>query len=199
MSIKVFKCINPKLPGALYMRFENEDLTHVEFGFTKPLKAEQWRWIRERLPQHQHELPELGEGFQIGEVTPKSVREKIIMFCSYYKHYRKINYVAKSQEKNNLKNVPVSDQLLRIFFESPLVDFTLTNYIKRINITKDISLNGRQNLSNNTQKMPDHWDRDYERKLSTEDMVKYHQHLHSLGWRRRNTPHGSVWYETDHN
>jgi hypothetical protein len=191
MSVKMYKCTSTKIHGAMYLRFENEELTHIELAWSRSLKQAEFAWLRDRLPQHEHELSLLSEHMNVQELTPRSVREKVILFNNFYKHYRGVSYQVKTQEKANVKTVPVTREFLTTFFESPLQNFTLENYIKRINIIKDQAQNGRD-----TVKYPNKYDPQFERTLNSEQTQAYHKHLQSIGWRRKYAPQrGTYWEE----
>ena len=137
-------------------------------------------------------LPVDGHKIIIEPLKMSTAKDKIIWFCLAFKHYRKTNYLAKEHEKANIKNVPVSRDLLDVFFKSPINNFTIDNYISRINITKDHSINGLPS----EQRFPNHYDSKFERTLSGQETMKYHQHLKAKDWVKQEVPgQGVVWKE----
>jgi hypothetical protein len=191
MSIKVYKLTSRLVSGAIYLRYENCLLTGLEFILNNPLTDDQYQWFKNNLPQYDTEIARLKAGtMEVKELKPKSIQEKIILFCQYYMHYRGVSYKAKTLEKANLKDVPVSPELLKVFFESPLSNFTLKNYIDRINITKDFAKNGQKG-----KRFPNVYDKDFEKTLSNSELPEYWQHLIKNGWVRVKTNSGMIWKE----
>ena len=195
MSVKIYKITGKLFKGAFYLRFEKGYLTGVEYIFNESLTGDVWRSIHELMPQHENELKEFCERriLVASQVKAKTLQDKIVLFNHFYKHYRGVAYVGKTVEKANLKNVPVTPDLLKVFFESPLSNFTMANYINRINITKDFARNGMKG-----NKHPNYYDRDYEKTLGQTELNEYHKHLRALGWTSKYHPStGTVWKEPD--
>lgn len=132
------------------------------------------------------------------EIPMRTAREKVIMFCTAFKYYRKVHYVAKDNEKANIKHVPVTRELLDIFFQSPLHHFTIDNYIGRINITRDWLKNGLPDKTRGGSAHPSYWDEAYERNLSGPELTAYRAHLRKLGWKTIHHPvRGTYMVEED--
>ncbi|MBA9078960.1 hypothetical protein [Rufibacter quisquiliarum] len=195
MNVSVYKLKSDKLNGAMYLGFKDGILNNFASELNVPLTDDQWHYLRQRLPLREANINELTQAnLKITPVVAKSVQDKVILFCQFYKSYRGVSYVAKQLEKANLKNIPVNKDLLKVFFEDGLQNFTLQNYINRINITKDYLKNGLPGAQ--ATKMPDYYDRDFERKLGREEIQQYHAHLYSKGWvKEYNGTTGTVWKE----
>jgi hypothetical protein len=179
---KDYKITSKVIPGAIYLRYEDGALAAVALELTGKLDENVWSHLKQQL-QLQENLKRLAEMFQVKPLdTGRSVQDKIIMFCGAYKHYRGVPYYPKELEKANLKNVAVSPQLLDTFFKSPLANYTLDNYIKRINITRDWSRNGMNNHL--LTAFPDDYDPTFESTLSGERIAAYWAHLRDKGWRK---------------
>ncbi len=180
--IKDYKVTGKTIPGAIYLRYEKEQLTNVLLELTAPINEQIWVAFKTRLNSSDN-LRMLQETFEVKELSNgRSVQDKLVMFCSAYKHYRNVPYKAKEVEKANLKNVPVTRGLLDTFFKSPLANYTLDNYIKRINITRDWNLNGMNNHLANA--FPDEWNEEFSRTLDGARLSEYYQHLIALGWQK---------------
>jgi hypothetical protein len=178
--INDYKIKSKVIPGAIYLRYEHGALTAVGIELNDQMNDQVWEAFKSRLKRSENLTP-MKEGFVVTELnTAKSVQDKIVLFCSYYKHYREVPYKAKELEKANLKNVPVTRELLDTFFKSPLANYTLDNYIKRINITRDWNKNGMNNHLANA--MPDEYNAEYERTLDGPKLSEYRKHLIELGW-----------------
>lgn len=192
MSVKVYKITSSHLNGEFYLTFENGVFSHFQAELKKPFPSEMlWQDIRKRMPQYEKDLFELTDNqslLSVKELAAKSVKDKVILFCKYFKHYRHCNYTPTTLEKANLKNVPVNDQLLTAFFSEPAPwfvqnNYTLTNYIKRINNIKDLAKNGQYQKP----RFPDYYDAKFEANIGDNpaELTAYHQHLRSKGWKRK--------------
>ncbi len=138
--------------------------------------------------------PDLGK-YTHEEIPMRTAREKVIMFCTAYKHYRGVHYVAKDRESANIKHVPVSRELLDIFFQSPLHHFTIDNYISRINITRDWAKNGLPDKNRGGSAHPNYWDEAYYKSLTGEALTSYMQHLVKLGFVKKSHPQRGTYFE----
>ncbi len=178
--IKDYKITAKLIPGAVYLRYENQMLAGVLFELTQPLNPQVYDVLMHTIQQTEN-VQRLSQTYQVQELNNgRSVQDKIVMFCSSYKHYRGVPYKPKELEKANLKNTPITRELLDTFFNSPLANYTLDNYIKRINITRDWARNGMNNHL--ADAFPDEWNEEYSRKLDGDRLSKYYLHLKQLGW-----------------
>ena len=188
--VQVFRLTSKQLEGPAYLYYFDGALAGIDAGLARP-NAAQWLFLLEGIAFRAADVaPQLGQAV-IELLEPKSVQDKVVLFSIFFRKYRGVNYAAKILEKANLKGVAVTKQLLTTFFESPLSNFTLSNYIARINLTKDHTRNG-----NEIQKprFPDVYDRATEARLSGQELSEYYQHLYKLGWRRDTTGGvGTVW------
>lgn len=122
--------------------------------------------------------------------SAKTAQDKIVLFGMAFKHYRHVAYDAKEKERANVKHVPVNKKLLDTYFNSPgMSNFTLENYIHRINITKDYAANGFPD-----SRFPNDFDKDLYRKMDATTQREYEQHLVSRGFVRDYHPtRGTIW------
>lgn len=186
--IKDYKVTGKLIPGAVYIRYEKGLLATVAFEINEPLNVQVFEALKARLKQEEN-LKLMAEGFEVKELGQgKSIQEKIVMFNSSYKFHRGVPYKPKEVEKANLKNVPVTRELLETFFKSPLANYTLDNYIKRINITRDFLKNGMNNHL--ASAFPDEWDEEFSRTLDGPRLSAYYKHLVESGWKKDET---GVW------
>ena len=180
--IKDYKITGKLIPGAIYIRYEHGELTHVLLELTAKMNPQIFEAFKARLKSDDN-VRHLLENFDVKELgNGRSVQDKLVMFCGAYKHYRNVPYKAKETEKANLKNVPVTRELLDVFFKSPLANYTLDNYIKRINITRDWHKNGMNNHL--LEAFPSEWNEEFSRTLEGQRLSEYYQHLHALGWKK---------------
>jgi hypothetical protein len=180
--IRDYKVTGKLIPGAVYLRYEHGALTAMMLEFNGQINEQIWQSFKTRMGYSEN-MKLLSETFDVRELnSAKSLQDKIVLFCSSYKHYRNVPYKPKELEKANLKNVPVTRELLDTFFKSPLANYTLDNYIRRINITRDWNKNGMNNHL--ADAFPDEWNEDYSRTLDGERLSKYYTHLIALGWKK---------------
>ena len=130
--------------------------------------------------------------WQAIELKPKTVAEKVALFCLLYKKHKGIAYRATKQEKANMKLVTCNQQLLDKYFTStayPLTHTkTMADYVRHYNTVRDLATNGTPAKKSS---FPDVPDSDYEKTLSIEKLNAYRQHLLGLGWRKRD----GVWIQ----
>ena len=187
---RIYRLTSPSLPGGgIYFCYRDGQLSGFDLADARPT-APQIRWLLDRLPVAEAELDGMEWGAGRFELIPtKTAKEKLILFAQTFKSRRGVTYVATQLERSNIRTVPVTADLLRVFFDDPLTDFTIANYIKRINITKDRLKNG----SDPTARMPNHYDPKYEAALTGDAITAYHRHLIGRGWRKAHGPAGTVW------
>lgn len=180
------------MKGAIYVAFNNGYLTDVKLELNAPLTGIQWDWFRGKMPYMEEGMSRMRVGsMEVKLLKPRTVQDKIIGFCVYYKKFRGISYQPKTVEKANLKDVPITKEYLEVFFNSPLSNYSIANYIVRINITKDWAKNGM-----NPKRYPAYYDAKLDKSLGTSDRELYYKHLRSNGWRQEYHPvSGSKWVE----
>lgn len=180
--IKDYKITGKLIPGAIYIRYEKGALTNVLLELNSTINPQIFEAFKARLKSDDN-VRLLLENFEVKELgNGRSIQDKLVMFCGAYKHYRGVPYKAKETEKANLKNVPVTRELLDVFFKSPLANYTLDNYIKRINITRDWHKNGMNNHL--LEAFPDEWNEEFSRTLDGQRLSEYYKHLNDIGWRK---------------
>lgn len=195
-NYSVYRMNSPSFSGYVYLKYADRHLDQVQFvPFTS---REVFDAILEEIPQNDPDIEEQvmittqGVKIKISRLKSRTAKEKIVHFCHAYKVHRGTHYQPKEHEKSNIKAVPVNKELLDVFFASPIYNFTIDNYISRINITRDWVTNGMPSGN----KMPDYYDPQYERSLSGDQLQVYHQHLVSKGWEKIYNPNrGTIWVE----
>ena|SRR6185295_17584410 len=176
-----YKIKGRNLPGAMYLRYQNGDLTLIAIELTAQVDLTVWDMVMKRIPFSETQLHLGTDTFEIKRMdNARSVQDKVIKFCSAYKAYRGVPYNPTTLEKANLKNVAVDSKLLETFFQSPLANFSMKNYIDRINITRDWAKNGMN--AHLTFSFPDVYDKEFERGLEGDRLAAYWKHLRERGW-----------------
>ena len=184
MTTSIYKLTSPKIKGGgIYLNYQAGFLKAIDVADAKP-SAEQLGYLLNVLPVYEQELDGIKWGTMV--VTPlpvKSVKDKIALFCAVYKEYRQVVYTPTQTEASNIRTVPVNGELLTVFFESPLRDYSIRNYITRINTTKDILKNGRDIQ----ERFPNDYSHELYHKLPPDRLLAYQKHLFSLGYRQNKT------------
>jgi hypothetical protein len=185
----IYKLKSPRFTGTIFVNYRDGVFSQLDCT-DADLSQEQRSYLLKVLPVQEQLVTDVGTmgSLTAARVVPRSVKEKLVLFCAYYKSYRSVSYLAKLLEKANLKDVPVNEELLKVFFESPLQNFTLKNYIDRINITKDQARNGRSGTA-----FPNTYEPTYYASLTGEALTAYRAHLRALGWQYDTTR--QVWKE----
>lgn len=124
-------------------------------------------------------------GIKIQKLQAKSVADKVAMFCMLYKQHKNVSYYATKEEKANLKNVTVNEQLLTAYLTTNTYPLTgaksMADYVRHYNTVRDLVTNGRPVKS----RFPDVYDSGYEKTIEGETLSAYWQHLIKLGWRKK--------------
>ncbi len=190
MTTAVYKLTSPLVTGgAIYLAYRGGKLSGFDAADAVLTEA-QLTYLLRHLPVVETELATVDLGSMRVQLIPaKTAKDKVILFCQTFKTRRGVSYVATQMETSNIRTVPVTTDLLAVFFDSPLSDFTIGNYIRRINITKDRLKNG----ADGGQRMPAYYDARYEATLTGNDLMAYHRHLLERGWRKEHGPAGTVW------
>ncbi|GGG33282.1 hypothetical protein [Hymenobacter glacieicola] len=179
MKTAIYKLTSKKIAGgAIYVSYRLGKLQALDLADAQPT-PEQVSYLLMILPPVENALQVTDWGSMVVVPIPeRTVKDKIKLFCAAFKDYRKVTYQPTQTEASNIRTVPVSQELLTVFFETGLLDYSIRNYIARINTTRDILKNGR----NIKERFPAGYDRDFYNSLSGERLVEYKRHLRDNGW-----------------
>ena len=180
MTTSIYKLTSPKIPGGgIYVSYRAGALAALDVSDAKP-SPEQLRYLLGNLPlvETQMALVEWGS-MTVAQMPERAVKDKIKMFCAAYKEYREVNYMPTQNEASNIRTVPVNSELLTVFFESKLLDFSIRNYITRINNLRDILKNGRDIK----ERFPNEYDHELYHKLAPDRLIAYQKHLRTQGFK----------------
>lgn len=184
MSYNIYRVNSKAFEGFIYLKYTNGKLSAIDIP--NPMKREVFRALLQYIEQEETEIKPnsqiIGTSIICQKMNARTAKDKLIMFAMSFRHYRGFNYQASEIERANIKNVPVTKELLDCFFTDPLGKFTITNYIYRINITRDQLVNGKRTAG--SYRFPSHYDRDVEAKLSGQELQAYYKHLKANGWVR---------------
>ena len=178
MGTTTYKLTMKGVKGSAYAMF-NEDLLHILINELEetPVTLRKDRFF-EMLK---------GFGMTAQELVPKTVADKVAMFCMLHKNYKGFAYRAGKTEKANMRGVNVSQQLLDAYFTNTAYPLTATktmaDYVRHYNTVRDIASNGKPVKKSS---FPEVYDREYERNISQDvsKLQSYWSHLRELGWRK---------------
>lgn len=179
----IYKVTSSSFDGTAYAAYDNGILTMLlcdwkPFTITGKLGADMF-------PLKEWDL-ENSELFTAKKLVPKSVADKVAMFCIKYKQYKKLTYRATKEEKANMKLVSVTEDLMKAYFGNTQYPLTATksmaDYVRHYNTIRDLAANG--SVVKVKSRFPEVYDRDFESKLEGETLSAYWQHLIRLGWRK---------------
>ncbi len=182
MNTSLYKLTSPKIAGgAIYLRYRAGLLRGVDVADAQPT-PDQLAYLLNILPVLEAQLTSGQVNLGSMAVVPlpeRTVKDKIAHFCAAFQEYRGVSYRPTQNEASNIRTVPVGRELLSTFFETPgLLDFTIRNYIQRINITRDVLKNGRDPK----ERFPNQFDKEFLQKLPSEKHPAYFKHLRERGW-----------------
>lgn len=124
-------------------------------------------------------------GIKIQELKPKSSSDKIALFIFTWKQHKGTTYRPTKEEKANITNVTVTQELLNTYFKAtqyPLAGLkSISDYIRHYNEVRDLARNGTPTKK---ETFPDVYDRDFEKMIgdNPEKLTRYRAHLRALGW-----------------
>lgn len=182
MTTSIYKLSSKKIPGgAIYLSYRLGSFGALDLADAMPT-TDQLRYLLDVLPLTEEELASVNLGtMAVDKVPERTAKDKIKWFCAAYREYRGLSYQPTQNEASNIRTVPVTQGLLTVFFETPaMTDFTIRNYIGRINITRDVLKNGREPVL----RFPNHYDKELYHKLPADKLLAYKKHLVARGWKQ---------------
>lgn len=181
MKSTIYKVTSSSFDGAAYAAYDNGVLTMLicEWKFDSPECGADMFPLKERYLK-------TSTIFSWKLLVPRSVADKVALFCIKYKQFKKLTYRATKEEKANMKLVTVTEDLLKAYFGNSQYPLTATksmaDYVRHYNTIRDLAANG--SVVKVKSRFPEVYDRDFESKLEGETLSAYWQHLNRLGWRK---------------
>ena len=178
--------------GVVYAMYKDGMLDTLLCQLTKPLISKDNPPGWDMFPLQENDLINCTDMFKAVELKPKTLADKVALFCLKYKQYKKQPYQAQKIEKANLKLVTVNEQLLNTYFTNnnyPLNSTkNMADYVRHYNTVRDLTANG---ASQSSRAFPQVYDMAYEKIISDDvsKLQRYWAHLRSLGWKKED----GVW------
>jgi hypothetical protein len=180
MSYTIYKLDFKEVKASVYYLFKHGILTQL-YVESSGKNNEALKFLHMNLDFGEHAIVTVPG---VKELKPRTVQDKVVAFCMAFRNYRNTAYTPKKNERANLVDVTVSKEMLEVYFsitEFPLsYAKSINDYIKHYNHIRDLAANGKPVKS----KLPDVYDREYERKLEGPALSTYWQHLIKMGWKK---------------
>lgn len=190
--MKMYRMKMAGVSGAGYFMYRDGILRTLYYEFEEALQL--------YLPQREQDIADRAKfwndhGVTFVELVPKTVEEKLALFCAIFKEKRKAGYTPKQNEKNNLKVVMVTDKLLHTYFDNQAFPLSfaksITDYIRHYNHIRVLEKT-TQGVGQCPPKYPDRPDNDYEKRLDGPNLSAFREHLYKIGWRFNKD--NATWY-----
>ena len=188
----VYKLTSHKLEGSIYVTFDKGFLKGFEIDFQGPLNEGQFRGLMISIPYVEEEIA--AKSRQIGLSCEKQIviaaNKKIAFFCEEYEKYNRIKYKATRQDGGKIKEIKITPEILKAYFESDNFLFkgkhSISNLVRYYNeLMMEMSKKGKSS-------MPDSWSKTYAEKLSPTQLTEYWKHLRELGFRPKKDAVGNT-------
>ena len=166
--------------------YRSSHLIRLEIQQGSPLTESQYAYLSKILPWKEEYL-QATKGFTVEEIKEevRTSAHKIALFCDYFKQTYDTAYKVSSAESGMIAKVEVSWELLKVYFECKewWCDVkNITNYCKNINQIMVLLKNPSSTQAASKRKYLEYWSREYELKLTPQELTEYWEHLRSLGW-----------------
>lgn len=200
MNITQYKLKSPKIKGEIVFIYHNGVLFSVNFNLQQPLDTKQIEWFCLNLPyayiEYDHAPMLLGH-VMLEKVTSTPTNEKIALFCRIYEQYTSVKYIVSPKASGMIKRLDITKELLDTYFTSENVLFRSKHSIE--NLSKFYNqLRAEFAGAYAKAKFPGYYDAVLEKKLQGQELVEYHKHLRTKGWKCNYSPGGGVtWVQTN--
>lgn len=196
----IYKITHKQYNGCAYLLFDKEVLSTLHYEF-KPMPTEQVTLFKRVLPVWEKDCQQVTEPFTIQQIPVKTAREKVMLFCHWYKfknphNARKATYTAKQTDFSNIKKYVVNEAFLKTYFEQSSFPFTpsksITDFIRLYNEVRRITMNG----NDEQMQFPNSYDAAFEKRLKPDELSAYWKHLRQLGYERKQVGTVTRWEKT---
>ncbi len=171
-----YKISNPKIDGHIEALYEDGKITSFHFFLNAPMTFKQWITLLNLIPQEEDKL--VPTSLTVERIAETKTNEKIALFCRMYRKYVGVAYTVSASDSGKIKLLGISEELLNRYFGSENFLFkgkhSIGNLARYYNeLRAEISAPAGK-------KYPNHYSRDYEKKLSSPELSEYWAHLRNL-------------------
>jgi hypothetical protein len=187
MTISEYKLTSPKIKGEIVLTYHKRYLHSVLFKIQEPLTSQQMDWLCRNLPFAYYELEDrvIMGGIMLERITPVATTpamEKVRMFQEHYLKHIGIAYVKQAKDHLLIAKKEVNEKLLTTYFTSTNVSFknhhSIGNFCKFYQV---LCAESSGAYSEKKKPFPDYYSKQFENKLSPQELPGYWQHLRGLG------------------
>ena len=156
-------------------------LNTFEIAIKTPMSEFQFNALVRLMPYREDSGRFRELGLQVQLIQEEAANKKIALFCRLYEKYKSIKYKASRRDGGMIKNITVTEDMLKHYFESESFNFkgkqSVNNLVRYYNeLLQEIATKG-------TSEFPNHWSKEYENKLDTVKIQEYWKHLRRMGLR----------------
>ncbi len=197
----IYKLTHKGTRGCAYLLFEKEELKTLHHDFIE-MRHEVEAFFKAQIPLHEYQCSTIPGPFECKQIVPKTAREKVMLFCHYYKYKNSNNlkqatYTPSQKDFNNVSKYVIQEAYLQAYFDQRDFPFTvsksITDYIRLYNEIRRIATNG----ADKQKQFPNEYNPAYEKTLSPEMLSKYWQHLSQLGYVKERVGTITRWKKPD--
>lgn len=161
--------------------YVNGYLINFEIAIKTPMSEFQFNALVRLIPYREDPVQYRDLGLQVERVQEEPANKKIALFCRMYEKYKGIKYKATARDGGMIKNITLSEDLLKHYFESESFNFkgkqSINNLGRYYNeLLQEIAAKGKTQY-------PNHWSKEFESKLNSVQMQEYWAHLRRMGLR----------------
>lgn len=174
-----YRLTSDSLDGYMQATYHKGYLNTFEIAIKTPMSEFQFNALVRLMPYREDAGRFRELGLQVQLIQEEAANRKIALFCLLYEKYKGIKYKASPRDGGMIKNIKVSEELLKYYFESESFNFkgkhsvnNLTRYYNEL--LQEIAAKGKAQY-------PNHWSKDFESKLNSVQMQEYWAHLRRMG------------------
>jgi hypothetical protein len=172
-----FKLISNKTSGEITITFGSDGhLTKLELELRQPLLLNQYIKLMNEIPQYE-------KGIDVSNLKWErtlATNERLSLFCRLYERQFGVKYQVSAADSGKMKKLSVDEKILEHYFRSDNFLFKGKHSVGNLNKYWN-ELRREYAAPETTSSFPNKYDREYERKLSPQQVPEYWQHLRKLG------------------
>lgn len=199
MSEVKYKIMAPGSNNSMVATYENGELTALEGIHHMAKMWDQW-CINAPVPLREKEISDkvrTYEGLVSIELIELSKNDaKIAAFCKKYREEVGVPYRRSLADVSAMRSVDVSDELLDTYFNNTewwgKQPKSIRNYAKNYNALMQLLNQPKKAAKKKGVAYPDHYDREFARKLKGPQISAYWRHLRNLGLKPQKTATGTI-------
>ncbi len=187
--------------SCLIATYENGGLKSIEV-IGSPIELWEAGAIRSNVPLKVEALEHWeNESVTVEQITLSSAGEKLALFCAEYKKRFGVNYLVEAGDPTRICFKDMTPRLLKLYFDNKLwwgkQPKSIQNYDYQYNALLQLASGKNPTPRGSGGKFPNHWSKEYEKKLNGKRLVEYWRHLRCLGLKPLKSDSGVVFKWVD--